>query len=311
MSIVWCCGLLARHTTQSTPRQQLDACAIHWAFGRTLLAQRLHSTPFHITFRHRSPLSSHVPALPQVLAVLADPGHPQLVAKLRFVAAAITPDKHLELRAWLDGGLLPLLLDILRALPLLGLSDRDAAEACAAAAAGVSNVLAVAYARTALTPKPDPVEQVDELRQQACSLDIFEALVTYGMLNPAAAEQLPPGREISMIVDYGNGPAALYSAAYVSQLSREFWTPWTICTFTLRERLLVGKAPFTKAFARALTPLVTPSVFEQLLNLAIRHPCGERSAPPQQRVACLHGSRKFGVAHGPRGVSRWWMRNSW
>jgi hypothetical protein len=93
----------------------------------------------------------------QVLEVLADHEAPNelLAAKLRFVAAAVARQQRQQFAEWLDGGLFTHLLDILRRLPDMALDDNEAAEVCAAAAAGIGNIIQGAVALHAANQAAD------------------------------------------------------------------------------------------------------------------------------------------------------------
>jgi hypothetical protein len=120
----------------------------------------------------------------QVLDVLANPNAPTqlLAAKLRFVAAAVTRQKRAEFAEWLDDGVFERLLDILRRLPDLGLSDNEAAEVCAAAAAGISNVIqGAAVFRSTDQLQASVIPPPDTLRKAASCVHVLRALVRYGL----------------------------------------------------------------------------------------------------------------------------------
>jgi hypothetical protein len=242
--------------------------------------------------------------VPQVLDVLADPSHPQLASKLRYVAAAITRQKLGELRDWFADGLLTHLLDILRALPDLGLSDHQAAEVCAAAAAGVSNIIGTSYLLTA--PRAAALN-LDALHKEASCIQVLRALVRYGLANPAATEQLPPGHEIHVEPTIGSVPAALQSPPTdATRASREFWTPWRVCMYTISERLVVANNALTDEMSAALTPAATPATFQRLLSSAIEHPAGEGALLPRplSRHNCLTAWPAWIWLPGPRLMHR-------
>jgi hypothetical protein len=215
----------------------------------------------------------------QVLEVLADPESPTslLAAKLRFVAATATRQWGEEFAAWLDDGLFKHLLDILRRLPDMGLDENEAAEVCAAAAAGISNI--VLGATVFITSEQLQISfspTSDSLRKDASCVKVLMSLVRYGLVNPAATQQLPLGREIYMRVIQGSVPGAVYAqTSCTTCTNREFWTPWRICAVTVFDRLLLGNNMVTAAMAEALAPAVTSTTFEVVLTSIIEHPCGQ------------------------------------
>jgi hypothetical protein len=215
----------------------------------------------------------------QVLEVLADPNAPTqlLAAKLRFVAAAVGRQQRQEFAEWLDDGLFTHLLDLLRRLPDMGLDDDEAAEICAAAAAGVSNTIQHATVFSAAEQLQDFVPPPDSLRKDATCVEVLRSLVRYGLVNPAATEQLPPGQLVQMTPTQGGVPADVFvqTSCGNNRTDREFWTPWRICAVTVFDRLLTGGFLVTSAMAAELAPAVTTTIFQQLLTSTIKGPCGE------------------------------------
>jgi hypothetical protein len=219
----------------------------------------------------------------QVLRALADPSHPDLAATLRAAAAAITKKKRHELRLWLEGGLFSHLLDILRGLPAQGLPPNLAAEACAAAAAAVCNVISCAHMEDVDLP---PRVTVGSLAQEAACTKVAAAVVHCGVVNTAAAGQLPRGRKAYSLIE-----ANIQSAARVpgddefrkESFSRLFNTPRTPCI-----QLLLTITPDVR-LEPALRRLLDGGIFESMLQMAIhapllskpwpQHPC----SPPWER----------------------------
>jgi hypothetical protein len=118
----------------------------------------------------------------QVLQVLNDPNSPTqlLAANLRVVAASVTIQKLREFVGWLGDGAVANLLDILRRLPDMGLSDNDAAEVCAAAAAGISNIIDGATMITAAEGlQTSVISTPATLRKGARCVDVLRSLVRY------------------------------------------------------------------------------------------------------------------------------------
>jgi hypothetical protein len=234
----------------------------------------------------------------QVLDALADPNAPPelLAAKLRFVATAVTRQDNQEFAEWLGDGLFERLLDILRRLPDMALDDADAAEVCAAAAAGISNIIHEAHE---FPVDPQLLElavipPADSLRQSASCVEVLRSLVRYGLVNPAATQQLPPGHEVLMTATQGGVPTAVYAqTSCTTRTSREFWTPWRICIVTICDRVIVGGNHMLPAMAAELAPVVTPATFQQLLSSAIGQPCGEPhmcSSHSKAYSVSLHGT---------------------
>jgi hypothetical protein len=216
------------------------------------------------------------PCAVQVLDALADPTSPTqlLAAKLRFAAAAVARTQRKEFAEWLDDGLFKILLGVMRRLPDMGLGDLEAAEVCAAAAAGIGNtILASRPANVQLQTSAIP--SADMLREDAGCVEVLRSLVRYGLVNPAATQPLPPGSEIAMRCTYSGVPAAVHQQhSCTTPTSRQFWTPWRICAVTICDRILVGGKILTPAMAEALAPAVTSTTFQHLLTSAIEHPCG-------------------------------------
>jgi hypothetical protein len=231
-------------------------------------------------------------SFPQVLLeVLADPSHPQLAAKLRFVGANVTRQPHQELRDWLDDGLFMRLMDVLRALPTLGLSDHKAAEVCAAAVAAACNIIQTSRAFKALElPAAGSPATTASLRKQASCPHVRSALVRYDILNPAAAEPLPPGHEVHMMVNLsGSVPASVFAQPSCStRISRGYWVPWKVCAYSISERVYVADNTLNGDAKAALAAAVDGVTFQKLLTSAMDHPCG--GPPPAAHTRYLADS---------------------
>jgi hypothetical protein len=220
----------------------------------------------------------------QVLHVLADPAHPDLQAKLRFAASAIAMDKYRNLPRWLQGGLMDHLLAILRALPSLHLSPQEAASTCAAAAAALCNVVQVAFVWHFCDHQP-PGFSMDALIEKARALDVLEAVVQYGMLDPAALQPLPTAIHVEKypgVVQFSVAPAG-----------GEPWTPFRVCgcllVAVMEDCEYTNHCNFTAYmthFAEVLRPLVTTRIYRHLLELALQHADGARRPALPQHLAC-------------------------
>jgi hypothetical protein len=208
-----------------------------------------------------------------VLQVLADPGHPDLPAKLRLAASAVTIHKRGDLPLWLQGGLVTHLLNILRALPTIALDPAEAADICAAAAAVLFNVIRVARACGAM-PGLQSSTPHKSIASQVASPAVLSAVVQYGMLGPAAQEPLPPGREVPHIELIRS---RLPTAPAVRH-SHPLWTPLRLCgsliveifTFTLCLDLS-GASQTDGAVLEVqavVAPLAREAVFHHLLLTA-------------------------------------------
>jgi hypothetical protein len=107
-------------------------------------------------------------------------------------------------------------------------------------------------------------------------------LIRYGILDGAAAEQLPPGHEVYVDVGVdGYAPTVLQGDAATQEgLARQFWTPLRICAFTLSARVFnLGphEADFQMppALKPVLAALADATVLKQMLDTVIAWPCGE------------------------------------
>jgi hypothetical protein len=213
-------------------------------------------------------------ALLQVLQALSNPRHPDLALHLRLAATAIrSHEPHSDIRQWLQGGLFTRLLSILRVLPSLGLSPTDAAAVCAGAAAGIANTLLLSSWLTHVS-QPATAASFEQMHLAAQCTDVLAALTRHGILNSAAAAELPLGHEIHVEVEASDSlPAGLEGGGAVDQgLARRFWTPLRICAFTLSMRLV----DLTSSCERAvLAELLAPRAFRLLLTTTIDWPCGE------------------------------------
>jgi hypothetical protein len=220
-------------------------------------------------------------APPQVLRALADPSHPDLAANLRAAAAAITRKKRHELRLWLEGGLFTHLLDILRGLPAQGLPPNQAADICAAAAACVCNVVHCSQiGDMALPPRVTPGSLLDE----ADCVELLASVVHCGVVNTAAAGQLPAGQEASML--FKDNILAARRAPGDDEFRKEsfgrlFNTPRTPCI-----QLLLSVTGDAAACALpdpcmkpALRRLLDGRIFEHMLQMAIHAPLQSKCAP--------------------------------
>jgi hypothetical protein len=218
---------------------------------------------------------------------LADPSHPDLAATLRAAAAAITKKKRHDLRLWLEGGLFTQLLDILRGLPAQGLPPNQAAEICAAAAACVCNVHDCArFGDVALPPHVTAGSMLDRV---AC-MEVAMAVVHCGVVNTAAAGQLPPGREASIVLK-----STIHETRRVpgddefrkESFSRLFNTPRTICIHLLVLATMgqAGAADLPDPrLEAALRRLLDGSIFEHMLQMAIHAPLQSKCSPQYPRT---------------------------
>jgi hypothetical protein len=155
----------------------------------------------------------------QVLEALASPSSPAAAEHLRAGAQHLVEGG--DVARWLDAGLLPKLLAILRALPSPGRSPRQAAEVCAAAAAVISNLLDRLEGLRQRSEVQDAVLADDE----ACC-----ALVRWGMTTVEAAQELPPGQGRHL-------PAHAHAIArrpgQLQSQGNSFWTPLTMCMYAV------------------------------------------------------------------------------
>jgi hypothetical protein len=223
-------------------------------------------------------------AAPQVLQVLADPGHPDLPAKLRFAASAITAQKHRDLPLWLQGGLLTHLFNILTSLQRMGLDPAEAADICAATAATLCNIIRVA--RICESELLSGSAAQTAIEAQVAAPDILSALVQHGMLGPAAQEPLPPGRDVPHIDNMPTClPAALGAAAQAVRHSKQLWTPLRLCAFLLVEALTCTRCPSQGGASRSgaaaarrvdavVGQLAREGVLRHLLLTAVEDPGG-------------------------------------
>jgi hypothetical protein len=171
-----------------------------------------------------------------VLQVLADPGHPDLPAKLRFAASAITIHKRRDLPLWLQGGLLTHLLDIQRSLPRMGLDPTEAADICAAAAVTLCNIIRVARCPDSVSAAGSTTK--DSVVAQVACPEALATVVQYGMLGPAAQEPLPPGREIPRVdcmPTYASAALSKASTAATEAVRhiQQLWTPLRLWGFLI------------------------------------------------------------------------------
>jgi hypothetical protein len=231
---------------------------------------QLHS-PSHLPDR-----TADCAAPPQALQVLSNPSHPELPAKLRLAAAAITASNHNTLRIWLQGGLFTHLLRILRSLPALKLSPADATDVCAATTAVLVNIIFVARDHTSCLPGSATLEQIT---YNIASLDVLAAVVKHGMLGPAAVERLQPGREIHVehIKDYRKFGTP--SNGSWPQGPPQFWTPLRICGHLLvaifmQDMVVNGATDFLEKISKTLLPAANTGVFQHLLETALEDPGG-------------------------------------
>jgi hypothetical protein len=232
-------------------------------------------------------------AAAQVLRALADPSHPDLAATLRAAAAAINKKKRHELRLWLEGGLFTRLLDILRGLPAQGLPPNLAAEVCAAAAACVCNVIHCIQSEDVALP---PHVTAGSLQQEAGCMEVVAAVVHCGIVNIAAAGQLPAGR----------GPCVLFKTIIKDELripgddefrkesfDRLFNTPRTPCIQLLLAVTIEAfeSNPPDPRLEAALRRLLDRGIFESMLQMALHAPMFSKPWPQHPCTTHPPGSR--------------------
>jgi hypothetical protein len=230
---------------------------------------------------------------------LADPSNPDLAATLRVAAAAITKKKRHQLPLWLEGGLFTRLLDILRGLPAQGLPPNLAAEICAAAATGVCNIISCAQlAGVALPHGVTPGTLLDE----AGRVEVKAAVVHCGVVNTAAAGQLPPGRE-ACLLDMANIPEAQpvpgYGELRKESFSRLFNTPRTPCIhllLTTATQEAEGEQRDPR-WTAALSRLLDQGILEHMLQMAIHAPLqSKRSSQSQHPHTMVPAAVSSGAA---------------
>jgi hypothetical protein len=221
-----------------------------------------------------------------VLQVLADPAHPDLPAKLRVAASAITTHKHRDLPRWLQGGLLTHLLNILRAIPTSHLDPSEAADICAAAAAALCNI---AFRARCGDPAHLGGTTKHQVAAQVASPDVLSAVVQYGMLGPAAQQPLLLGREVPHIermptyFTHGLGHVGA-AASQAARRSKQLWTPLRLCGFLIAEVMLLLNRHFREGAPAAVRgvdavvgQLARVGVFRHLLLTALEYPAGGKN----------------------------------
>jgi hypothetical protein len=223
---------------------------------------------------HRSKSLTSTSTAAQVLLVLSDPHDPELSAKLRFAAAAITVEKRHNLATWLQGGLFTHLLAILRALPTLYLSSREAAETCAATAAVLCNIIHVGMQHASSLPLSITAStMVSDL----CALDVLGLIVEFGMLGPGALQPLQSGHNVHLESVTEDIPCS------TGPCSSGFWTPLRVCCClldfaVLRESSVNPGGEYTPAVLTrvqdVLKPLVNVDTFRHLMESALEHTRG-------------------------------------
>jgi hypothetical protein len=242
------------------------------------------------------PLIALAPHSTQVLRALADPSSPDLAAALRAAAAAVSKTKRRDLRLWLEGGLFTHLLGILQALPTLGLSPSLAAELCAAAAAGVCNIIDCALIGDMTLP---PGVTARSLMQQAARPDVTAAVVHSGVVHIAAAGQLPPGREpyLACKADVLAVPQRPGDEEFRGgSFSRLFNTPRTACLKLLT--MTVPTPEWSLAdldYCAALAPLLDGGVFEHILAMVVHAPLHSKHPPEHARRTCSPAVVRIGL----------------
>ena len=212
----------------------------------------------------------------QVLQVLADPTHPDLAAKLRIAASVLNGSNFTqEVPHWVKGGVFSRLLSILRDLPA-GRSPEQAAELCAGAAACLCGVICAALGTAEPAHLPHGVTAAS-LTAEACSPDVLLPLIHYGILDPAAAVQLAPGHEITML-PLANNPTAIVKGD--QQMSRQYWTPRHICAYVLSQRLFPpGHEALPAGVTHVLADLVDPLLIRDMLSYVLEIPCSALHCP--------------------------------
>jgi hypothetical protein len=205
--------------------------------------------------------------------VLADPSHPELVTHLRAAAAAICHKKRHDLRLWLEGGLFTHLLGILTALPALGLSPTPAAKLCADASAVVCDIMELSTEADVVLPAS---LTFGALLTNLAQREVLSAVVDCGIAIPAAARQLPHGREARASGSAHRGPRPL-DAAGVGAGAEEavqalLEAPRTKCLVLVASVMQVhGPSASAELYQGVLEKLVEPGIFEHLLDMAIHH----------------------------------------
>jgi hypothetical protein len=154
------------------------------------------------------------------------PTRPDLPAQLRLAAAAITSTNRRDLRLWLKDGLFTRLLHILRTLHKLSLSPSEATDVCTATAAVLVNILYVATDDKSDLPRSTTLES---LTSQISAPDILAAVVQLGMLGPAAAERLTPGKEVHIQHVHSVRILGTPSRGSWPKGPPQFWTPIRVC----------------------------------------------------------------------------------
>jgi hypothetical protein len=220
------------------------------------------------SYRDNAPHSGAV----QVLQALSNPTYPRLEAMLRLTTITISAKQHCgDLSLWLEGGIFTHLLNIMRALPTLGLDPDLATYACTSAAAILCNIIHLTAQHEPDLPSPFTV---DYLLAEAGSLDIVTALIKHGMLAPIAVRPLPAGRDVHMEDVPGYIPYATVDA-----FSKDFWTPLRVCGHLLAS-VVFGSTTTTGAstrlqsvlrFKAATGALVGEVVFQHLLETSLEY----------------------------------------
>jgi hypothetical protein len=223
--------------------------------------------------------------------VLSNPSHPDLPAKLRLAAAAITASNHNTLRVWLQGGLFTHLLHILGSLPALKLSPADATDVCAATTAVLVNIIFVARDHVSCLPGSATLEQVTNA---IGSLDVLAAVVKYGMMGPAAVERLQPGREIHVEHIKQWRTRGTPSNGSWPQGPTQFWTPLRICGHLLLAVSMQhmvdswGMSNFYERISKTVLPAVNTDVFRHLLETVLEDPTGSEYLATVATRALIH-----------------------
>jgi hypothetical protein len=263
-------GTVGRHliTHQDVPVTLFNA-TIHAHAGKLLAS--MHAPPLHTSTHH-----VHACMHPlQVLKVLSNPSHPDLVPGLRSASTNISANNVRDLHLWLEGGLFTHLLRILEALPSLDLSPSNAADVCASAAAVLSNVVLVSQMQDAPLP---PSITPQSILAAAGTLEMVGLVVQFGMTGAAALEPLSgPTMHVELLEP---------TLAKPPNRTPPVWTPLQVCSYLLEEVLIFDEAirdehgVCVEAAARKLGPafrrLVDTAILQHLLENAMEHPAGAR-----------------------------------
>jgi hypothetical protein len=221
----------------------------------------------------------------QILQILSNPSHPDLVPKLRFAATNINVNNVRDLHLWLKGGLFTRLLGILEALPSLQLTPAKAADVCASAVAVLSNVILLSMMQEAANLPPAATPQM--LFAEAGSLDILATVARFGMTGAAALEPLAGPRvhvqKLEQLLEYYKPRINTGQLTDPSGRKPPARTPLQVCGYLIMELLMldeaiVGKPGALEAAANRLSPMMRPlvdtAILRHLMETAMEDPGG-------------------------------------